>query len=78
MSITRLARTIALGLVTVMTLVTAGDALSDEPVRYLAFQIFTSNPGPNGVMTHPVPSDELRAKVIDIRNRIGIIKAGKR
>lgn len=66
--ISRLTRALTFGLVISFMLGTDGSALSNEPVRYLAFQIFTGNPG----------SQDLLVRITDIRNRIGITEVGKR
>jgi len=50
-----------------------------EPIRYLAFQIFTPNlDSPEMVANFPPPRPDFLQRVLDLRDRIGITGSGER
>jgi hypothetical protein len=69
----RAARVAVFGLAVVLMLATAGNALADEPARYLAFQIFTGGLGSDILRrAFPPPPNDLRRTVIELRDHIGV------
>ena len=62
-----------IGLGFIATLALAGDGIAGQPVRYLAFQIFTGGAASTATQrAFPPPPGDLRATVADLRQRIGV------
>jgi hypothetical protein len=65
-------RITAIGLIIALTLATACNAFADDPVRYLAFQIFTNDFGSDLLRkAFPPSSPDLQRTIIGLRDHIG-------
>jgi hypothetical protein len=68
-----------IGLTLIAALALTGDGSADQPMRYLAFQIFTGGSASSATQRAlPPPPNDLRATVAGLRDRVGVEGSGDR